>query len=75
MQWHQLDHMQTIFTLLQTYYYYYYAAFNTPCVGHKDDELQAQDKSQAWMTKPSPHRSIFYKPYALPDAQPTASKH
>jgi len=21
-----------------SYYYYYYAAFNTPCVGHKDDE-------------------------------------
>ena len=20
------------------YYYYYYAAFNAPCVGHKDDE-------------------------------------
>ena len=57
------------------YYYYYCAAFNTPCVCHKDDELQAQDKSQAWITKPSPHRSIFYKPYALPDAQPTASKH
>jgi len=24
------------------YYYYYYAAFNAPCVGHKDDESQAQ---------------------------------
>jgi len=24
-------------------YYYYYAAFNTLCVGHKDDKLQAQD--------------------------------
>ena len=23
------------------YYYYYYAAFNAPCVGHKDDESQA----------------------------------
>jgi len=22
-------------------YYYYYAAFNAPCVGHKDDESQA----------------------------------
>jgi len=22
-------------------YYYYYAAFNTPRVGHKDDELHA----------------------------------
>jgi len=20
------------------YYYYYYAAFNAPCVGHKDDQ-------------------------------------
>jgi len=26
------------------YYYYYYAAFNAPCVGHKDDESQAQSK-------------------------------
>ena len=24
------------------YYYYYYAAFNAQCVGHKDDESQAQ---------------------------------
>ena len=24
------------------YYYYYYAAFNAPCVGHKNDESQAQ---------------------------------
>ena len=24
------------------YYYYYYAAFNAPCVGHKDDESQAR---------------------------------
>ena len=22
-------------------YYYYYAAFNAPCVGHKDDDSQA----------------------------------
>jgi len=26
------------------YYYYYYAVFNTPCVGHKDDESQARKK-------------------------------
>ena len=24
------------------YYYYYYAAFNAPCVGHKDGKSQAQ---------------------------------
>jgi len=24
---------------------------------------------------PAPHHSIFYKPDALPDAQPTVSKH
>jgi len=33
-----------LFTYLITYYYYYYyyyyAAFNAPCVGHKDDESQ-----------------------------------
>jgi len=23
-------------------YYYYYAAFNAPCVGHNDEELQAR---------------------------------
>jgi len=28
--------------LCQRFYYYYcYAAFNAPCVGHKDDESQA----------------------------------
>jgi len=36
----------TIFIINKDYYYYYYyyhyAAFNAPCVGHKDDESQAQ---------------------------------
>jgi len=32
-QTHLKQHMQ---------YCYYYAAFNAPCVGHKDDESQAQ---------------------------------
>jgi len=27
--------------LTQSCCYYYYAAFNAPCVGHKDDESQA----------------------------------
>ena len=40
-QWHQLDHMQTIHTSLQTTSYH----------------------------------STFYRPYALPDAQPTVPKH
>jgi len=26
------------------YYYYYYAAFNAPCVGHKDDESTGVDR-------------------------------
>jgi len=26
-------------------------------------------------TTPAPHRSVFYRPDALPAAQPTASKH
>ena len=30
------------------YYYYYYAAFNAPCVGHKDDESQAKRICQGW---------------------------
>jgi len=35
--------------VLLLYYYYcynYYAAFNAPCIGHKDDELQAQIPEQ-----------------------------
>jgi len=24
------------------YYYYYYAAFNAPCVSHKDDDSQVR---------------------------------
>jgi len=27
------------------------------------------------ITTPSPHHSIFYRPDALPEAQPTVSKH
>ena len=27
------------------------------------------------ITTPAPHRSVFYRPYALPAAQPTVSKH
>ena len=27
------------------------------------------------ITTPTPHHSVFYRPYALPAAQPTASKH
>ena len=27
------------------------------------------------ITTPSPHHSVFYRPYAIPAAQPTASKH
>jgi len=30
-----------LYVQLYYYYYYYYAVFNTPCVGHKDDESQA----------------------------------
>ena len=44
-QWHQLDHMQTISTLLQT---------------HNHTNTSSLD---------------FYRPDALPDAQPTVSKH
>ena len=44
-QWHQLNHIQAICTLLQK------------------------------TTTPAPHQSDFYGPDALPDTQPTASKH
>ena len=45
-QWHQLGHMQTICTSLQT-----------------DNDINTS------------HHWIFYRPDALPDAQPTVSKH
>ena len=45
MQWHKLDHIQTICTLLQTDNHTNTASLN------------------------------FYRPYALPDTQPTVSKH
>ena len=32
-----LDHVNVSVTVVCCYYYYY-AAFNAPCVGHKDDE-------------------------------------
>jgi len=48
MQWHQLDHMQTICTWL-----------------HADN----------YNKTPSLNVYNFYKPDALPDAQPTVSKH
>ena len=44
-QWHQMNQMQAICTLLQK------------------------------ITMPAPHQSDFYGPDALPDTQPTASKH
>jgi len=44
-QWHQLDHMQTICTLLQT-----------------DNHTNTSSLN-------------FYRPDALPDAEPTVSKH
>ena len=33
-----------------TCYYCYYAAFNAPCVGHKDDESQAQMTNRACLS-------------------------
>jgi len=47
MQWHQLDHMQTVCTLLQT---------------DNDTDTNAPSLN-------------LYRPDALPDAQPTVSKH
>jgi len=44
-QWHQLNHMQAICTLLQK------------------------------IKTPAPNQSDFYGPDALPDTQPTTSKH
>ena len=40
----------------------------------RDSEWQSPPRSRQ-ITTPAPHRSVFYRLDALPDAQPTASKH
>ena len=37
--------------------------------------MQVCTSLQTQITTPAPHRSVFYRPVALPAAQPTASKH
>jgi len=42
------------------------------------DFTEARDSEWQWqwqLTTPAPHHSVFYRPGALPDARPTASKH
>ena len=113
-QWHQLNHMLTIFTSLQTdnhintssLNFYRSGAlpdaqphthpFNGPLsrtarVGRYQkgktslDFTEARDSEWQWhrldqsaprsrqITTPTPHHSVFYRPDALPVAQPTAS--
>jgi len=40
--WHKVAIMLLLMYCGLSVCYYYYAAFNAPCVGHKDDESQAQ---------------------------------
>ena len=42
---------------------------------HQLDHMQITCTSFRQITTPAPHHSIFYRPDALPDAQPTVSKH
>jgi len=42
---------------------------------HQLNHMQAICTSLRKITTPAPHRSDFYGPDALPDTQPTASKH
>ena len=37
--------------------------------------LQTDNRRSRQITTPAPHHSVFYRPDAVPDAQPTASKH
>jgi len=41
---------------------------------HQLDHMQITRRPRQ-MTTPAPYHSIFYTPDAVPDAQPTASKH
>jgi len=42
---------------------------------HQSNHMQAICTSLQKITMPAPHHSDFYRPDALPDTQPTASKH
>jgi len=42
---------------------------------HQLNHMQAICTSLQKITTPAPHQSDFYGPGALPDTQPTASKH
>jgi len=42
---------------------------------HQLGDMQVCISLQTDISTPSPHHSVFYRPDALPAAQPTASKH
>ena len=69
-------------------YYYYYNRFTTLCPGlprwvgstrirqwHQLNDVQASCTLLQKITTPAPHQLDFYGTDALPDTQPTASKH
>ena len=47
----------------------------TGCQWHQLNHMQSTCTSHQKITTPAPHHSDFYTPDALPDTQPTASKH
>jgi len=48
---------------------------NLDFTGARDSEWQWHQLGDMQITMPVPHHSVFYRPDALPVAQPTASKH
>ena len=66
-------------SLLYRMYYYYILDFaEAEIMGwqwHQLNHMQAICHSVQKITMPAPHQSDFYGPDALPDTQPTASKH
>jgi len=72
-QWHQLDHMQIICTSLQT------ACFTFLVLAHPGSPGKRAVKRVCVLLQTDNHTNTpslnFYRLHALPDAQPTVSKH
>ena len=62
---HDIKHHVNYGRLFQlTYFYYYcYAAFNAPCVGHKDDESQVQTQKVSGHHHTPPFNGPFVRDY------------
>jgi len=64
----------TLWRYKNLFYYYFTEARDSEWQWHQLDICKSAPHSRQ-TTMPSPHHSVFYKPDALPAAQPTASKH